>query len=322
MYHVHAKEGSILSATEILKRFPRTKSELLERANALFPVRVTRSWASRMSQADDALGLQVLPDFTELETNNNDVVDPVGERFNRPLPWVVHKHQDRVLLLVTRRCHLYCRYCFRRDQHDSNEPSSEEIEAAFNYLRRSKAKELILSGGDPLTLSNRRLLHLVSQGRQIVPRIRIHTRAPITHPKRVNTELLEGLQKHAPVWFVIHCNHPKELSDDVRTAIGRLIDAGIPVLNQSVLLRGVNDNPETLILLSHALMQLRVQPYYLHHTDPVPGNASFRVSIHRRLQIHAEMQRHLGGIGLPRYVIDPPDGSGKIDVASWATRRL
>ena len=318
MYHVRDQHG-VLGTTELKRRFPNLEAKLLEKAESIFPVRVTKSWAERIEAHDGPLARQVLPTEEELIPVPADTPDPVGERFRRPVPWVVHKHPDRVLLLVTRRCHLYCRYCFRRDQHDSKEPSTDEMAQAFEYLAQSGAKELILSGGDPLALSNAKIDALLTKGQSLVHRVRIHSRAPITAPHRVNEGLLDVLRKHPPIWMVVHCNHPNELSADVRAALGRLVDLGIPVLNQSVLLKGVNDDPQTLVDLSEALLTLRVHPYYLHHTDPVPGNASFRVSISRGLEIHQEMSRHLGGIGLPRYVIDLPDGSGKVDVAQWAT---
>ena len=310
----------MVSPSEARDRFPGSDPEVWRDADRQFPVRITRSWSNRMTAHDDALGLQVIPREGELQAREGDIPDPVGEAHNRPMPWVVHKHPDRVLLIVTRRCHLYCRYCFRRDQHDSTEPSSEELDRAMAYVRSSQAREVILSGGDPLTLSNRKLLSLVQKARESASRVRIHSRAPITHPGRVDSGLIEGLRLHAPLWMVVHCNHPAELSTEVTDALQRLVDAGIPVLNQTVLLKGVNDNASTLVELSEALMQVRVQPYYLHHTDPVPGTGDFRVSIDRGLEIHADMSARLGGIGLPRYVIDPPDGSGKVDVRQWAAR--
>jgi lysine 2,3-aminomutase len=320
VYHVRDGEGPLVPPSELRARFPGSNTETWSAADRAFPVRITRSWADRMTAHDDPLGLQVIPRAMELHEQEGDVPDPVGESLKQPLPWVVHKHPDRVLIKVTRRCHLYCRYCFRRDQHDTTEPSADELERAMAYVRSSHAREVILSGGDPLTLSNRKLLDLVKKARQSASRVRIHSRAPITHPARINAALVEGLRSHAPVWMVVHCNHPRELSTDVSHALNRLVDAGIPVLNQTVLLRGVNDHADILVELSEALMQLRVHPYYLHHTDPVPGNGEFRVSINRGLDIHAEMASRLGGIGLPRYVIDPPDGSGKIDVSQWAAR--
>ncbi len=321
MYHAEPRTGAVLGPSALARRLESVPESLLRAADAVFPVRLTRSWLARMTRPDDPLGLQAVPRPRELQAAIGDVPDPVGESRRRPVPWVVQKHPDRVLLLVTRRCHLYCRYCFRRDQHDSSEPGTAGLEQAIEYARASGAREAILSGGDPLTLSNKRLFGIIDALRPDVPIIRVHTRAPITAPHRVTEALAAGLRSRGPVWVLVHANHPDELSADVRQALGRLVDAGLPVLNQAVLLRGVNDDVAVLEELSDALLGLRVFPYYLHHTDAVPGNADFRVDVARGLALHAELARRVSGVGLPRYVIDPPDGSGKIDVATWAARR-
>jgi lysine 2,3-aminomutase len=322
MYNARDRRSPVLGRSELLRRFPELPARLVEKADALFPVRVTRSWAARMTaRGDDPLAAQVLPDPAELQPSAGDVADPVGEAGRRPAPYVVQKHADRVLLQVTRRCHLYCRYCFRRDQHDTPEPSSADLDRAIAFARDSGAHEAILSGGDPLTLSDRRLFGVIDALRPSIPVIRVHSRAPITAPYRVTDALVDGLSRRRPVWLVVHCNHPDELSSDVRDGLERLRAAGVPLLNQSVLLRGVNDDPDVLARLSDALVELQVFPYYLHHTDPVPGNARFRVAVDEGLRIHAELGRRVSGIGLPRYVIDPPDGSGKVDVARWAARK-
>jgi lysine 2,3-aminomutase len=320
MYNARRGSVPVLGPRAVAERFPDVDAAVLAAADTKFPVRLTASWAERIGEADDPLGRQVIPAGAELEDDPGDVPDPVGERLRRPVPWVVQKHDDRVLLLVTRRCHLYCRYCFRRDQHGPDEPGVAGLRVAIDYANRSGAREVILSGGDPLTLSDRRLFDILDRLRPAIPLIRVHTRAPITAPNRVTPELVEGLRARAPVWVLVHANHPDELTAPVREALVRLVDAGLPVLNQSVLLRGVNDQVEVLAALSAALLECRVFPYYLHHTDAVPGNAAFRVSVKRGLALHAELALRTSGIGLPRYVIDPPDGGGKVDVAVWADR--
>jgi lysine 2,3-aminomutase len=321
MYHAEPRSGTVLGPAALARHLGGVSEALLRAADAVFPVRLTRSWLSRMRSPDGPLGLQAVPRPGELVAAPGDIPDPVGEAGLRPVPWVVQKHPDRVLLLVTRHCHLYCRYCFRRDQHDSDEPGRDGLDRAIAFARQSGAREAILSGGDPLTLSDARLLRVVDGLRPAVPIVRIHTRAPITAPHRVTDALVAGLRARAPLWVLVHANHPDELSPEVRAALTRLVDAGLPVLNQAVLLRGVNDDADTLEALSHALLGLRVFPYYLHHTDAVPGNAAFRVGVQEGLALHAELARRVSGIGLPRYVIDPPDGSGKIDVATWAARQ-
>jgi lysine 2,3-aminomutase len=313
----HQTAGRLVGRAEALSRFEGLDAALWSAADRLFPVRLTRSWAERVRRADDALGRQVFPHPAELAAAPGDVPDPVGEAGLRPRPFLVQKHADRVLLLVTRHCHLYCRYCFRRDQHDGRDPSESELDEALDWARQSGARELILSGGDPLTLPDSRLFAILDAARPALPVVRIHSRAPITAPDRVTPALVAGLRARAPVWMLVHCNHPDELSPPVLEALGRMVDAGLPVLNQAVLLRGVNDDVDVLVALSDALLRARVFPYYLHHTDPVPGNAAFRVDLEAGLRIYEALRGRLSGIGLPRYVIDPPDGSGKQDVADW-----
>lgn len=292
---------------------------------ASFPVHVTRSFWSRIDPADpdDPLAKQVLPDPAELVPADGDLDDPVGDELRSPVPWVVHKHPDRVLLLLTKRCHIYCRYCFRRthDPEDGEDPSPEAWERAMSYATGCGASEAILSGGDPLAVRDARVLDTIDRLRAGgVRRIRIHTRAPIALPDRITPALVAALAARPPVWVIVHCNHPRELSPEVDAALARLVDAGIPVLNQAVLLAGVNDDPAVLAALCEGLADRRVKPYYLHHTDPVTGNAAFRVSIERGLEIVAELRKRVSGIAFPRYIVDPPDGSGKLDVAEYSSR--
>lgn len=314
MYNGEEPAGRVVGRSEVLARFPSLSAALWTEADRSFPVRVTRSFLARIRAAEDPLARQVLPSAEELVPRESDRPDPVGDRLRRPLPWVVRKHEDRVLLLLTRRCHLYCRYCFRRDDPGPEDPSPAELEAALRYIEGSGAREVILSGGDPLAVRDERLFAVIDRLRGVVPRIRLHTRAPVTAPFRVTDALVGALAARAPLWVVIHCNHADELSLDVRQAVGRMVDAGLPVLCQTVLLRGVNDRVEVLEALSEALLRLRVLPYYLHHPDPVPGAGPIQVELERGLALHRELARRVSGMGLPRYVIDPPDGSGKVEV--------
>jgi lysine 2,3-aminomutase len=309
--------GPILGPVALARRFPGIPAAVWAEADRRFPVRATRSFLARLGGAGGPLARQVLPDAAELAADAGDRSDPVGDRARRPVPYVVQKHQDRALLLVTHRCHLYCRYCFRRDQQDEAEPSAAELAAAVDWLRGAGLREVILSGGDPLVLSDQRLFAVLDALRDAVPTLRLHTRAPITHPRRVTPALVAGLRARGPVWVLVHANHVDELAPDVVEALARLVDAGIPVLNQAVLLRGVNDEVEALVALCERLVALRVFPYYLHHTDPVPGNAAFRVGLEEGLALHAALAARVSGLALPRYVVDPPDGSGKIDARAW-----
>ena len=312
--------GRVVGRQEALQRFPSIRERLWAQADAIFPIRLPRGWMERMERPDGPLGLQALPNEGELGADPGDLLDPVGEGSRSPLPWIVRKHHDRILLLVTRRCHMYCRYCFRRNHTGPEDPDDADLAASIDYIRSSGARELILSGGDPLAVTDRRLAAILDAVRDVIPVIRIHTRAPITAPQRITPALVSLLQQRKPTWVIVHCNHPRELSAAVLEALGRLVDAGIPVLNQSVLLRGVNDDAATLARLCESLVEARVFPYYLHHTDAAAGNHAFRVDVEEGLAIYAELSKRVSGVALPRYVIDPPDGSGKISVSEWARR--
>ena len=285
--------------------------------DAAFPVRIPRSFWERLDPTDptDPLTIQALPDPRELVPDPHDIDDPVGDIAQSPMPWVVRKHADRLLLLLTKRCHLDCRYCFRRTHSPGGEdPTPDQWRNMLDYAASAGVEEVILSGGDPLALRDDRLFEAIDALRPTVPVIRVHSRAPITAPFRVTDALVAGLKARGPVWLVVHTNHPRELSPEVDEALQKLVDAGIPVLNQSVLLRGVNDDPDVLAELSRQLVRRRVFPYYLHHPDAVPGNAHLRVSVAEGLAIVEGLRRRVSGIALPTYVIDPPDGSGKLQL--------
>ncbi|MCB9668330.1 MAG: KamA family radical SAM protein [Alphaproteobacteria bacterium] len=320
MYH---RSGKMVRRDALLDARP-DLAPVYDAVDALFPVRVTSSWASRAVLDDhaDPLALQVLPHPAELDDDGLD--DPVGEKAHSPVPWLVRKYRDRALLLVTKRCHLYCRYCFRRTHApgEALDPTDAELDAAFAYLAGAEGlREVILSGGDPLILPRRRLLGLIDRVAALGLRVRVHTRAPVSFPEAVDPDLARELAGRG-VFVVVHCNHPRELADDVRASLATLVDAGVPVLCQTVLLAGVNDDPAVLTDLFETLARLRVRPYYLHHPDAVTGNAHFRVPVERGLAIYAAVRETLGGVALPRYVWDPPDGGGKRDVAPGPDRAI
>ncbi len=243
-----------------------------------------------------------------------------------PVPFVVRKHADRAILLVSSRCHVYCRFCFRRTFPDGahRDPTPDQLDAAIEYLAgQDELREVILSGGDPLALSDeelRRIVERLSRAPQL-ERLRVHTRAPVHDPARVTPELAAALSCGLPSWIVLHFDHPREVTAETRRTVGVFLAAGLPVLNQTVLLAGVNDDAATLEALCRALVRERIKPYYLHHPDRVPGGGAFYVEIERGLAIYRELRRRLGGgLALPAYVIDLPDGSGKVAVEALVDR--
>lgn len=307
---------------ESLKRAIRSESQLLtelalpyellepsRRATATFPLFVPREYVARMRKGDprDPLLLQVLPLGAELETPPGFTTDAVGDLSAAKSAGLLQKYDRRALLITTGACAIHCRYCFRRHFPYSEGPRSvEEWEPALKIIRGDEnLDEVILSGGDPLTLVDEHLSELARRLADIphLKRLRVHTRLPIMIPQRVNDELLGWLRgtRLAPI-MVVHANHANEIDEAVAKALARLVDAGIPVLNQSVLLRGINDSVSALVELSRRLVDLRVMPYYLHQLDRVKGAAHFEVPVCKGLELIEEMRQHLPGYAVPRYV--------------------
>ena len=262
---------------------------------------------------------QVVPRIEESTTASDEMQDPCGEDSNMPVPGLVHRYPDRVLLLVTDRCASYCRYCTRsRVVSGAGEQElTMDLEGAFAYLQKHpEVRDVLLSGGDPLLLSDSKLDAILTRLRQIptIEFIRIGTRIPIFLPQRITTDLLNVLKKHHPLWMSVHSNHPKELTQEVRLALGRLADAGIPLGNQSVLLKGVNDRADTLKSLFHKLLLCRVRPYYLYQCDLISGSAHLRTTIREGQEIMEQLRGHTTGYAVPTYVVDGPGGGGKIPI--------
>jgi lysine 2,3-aminomutase len=262
---------------------------------------------------------QVVPRIEESITASDEMLDPCGEDSNMPVPGLVHRYPDRVLLLVTDRCASYCRYCTRsRVVSGAGEQElTMDLEGAFAYLEKHpEVRDVLLSGGDPLLFSDSKLDAILTRLRQIptIDFIRIGTRIPIFLPQRITTELLNVLKKHHPLWMSVHSNHPKELTQEVRMALGRLADAGIPLGNQSVLLKGVNDRADTLKSLFHKLLLCRVRPYYLYQCDLISGSAHLRTTIRDGQEIMEQLRGHTTGYAVPTYVVDGPGGGGKIPI--------
>ena len=262
---------------------------------------------------------QVVPRIEEASRAPDEMVDPCGEDSHMPVPGLVHRYPDRVLLLVTDRCASYCRYCTRsRVVSGAGEQElTVDLEGAFRYLENHpEVRDVLLSGGDPLLLSDAKLNAILTRLRSIssIEFIRIGTRIPIFLPQRITPDLVAMLKQHHPLWMSIHSNHPKELSYEVREALGRLADAGIPLGNQSVLLKGVNDRSEILKDLFHKLLLCRVRPYYLYQCDLITGSAHLRTTIREGQEIMEQLRGYTTGYAVPTYVVDGPGGGGKIPI--------
>jgi lysine 2,3-aminomutase len=260
---------------------------------------------------------QVIPRIEEGWTAPEEMADPCGEDSHMPVPGLVHRYPDRVLFLVTDRCASYCRYCTRSRVVSGVGDQQLEIqwESAFRYLEQhTEIRDVLLSGGDPLLLSDDKIDRILTRLRSIphIQFVRIGSRIPIFLPQRITPELCAILQKHHPLFISIHTNHPKELTTEVRAGLERLANAGIPLGNQSVLLRGINDSPIIQRALVHKLLMCRVRPYYLYQCDLINGSAHLRTSVATGLDIIEHLRGHTTGYSIPQYVIDGPGGGGKI----------
>jgi lysine 2,3-aminomutase len=275
---------------------------------------------------DDPVARQYMPSVAELKTTPHEMEDPIGDEAHSPVKGIVHRYPDRVLLKPVHVCSVYCRFCFRREKvgPGSEALSAPELEAALDYIRNTPAIwEVILTGGDPFVLSPRRLGNIMAELNKIehVKVIRFHTRVPVADPLRVTPELVAALGSGKAVYVVLHCNHANELTEKVRAATQLFIKAGIPLLSQSTLLRGVNDKAETLEKLFRTLVEMRIKPYYLHHPDLAPGTGHFRLPIAEGQALLKSLQGSLSGIAQPHYMLDIPGGFGKVPLGvSWVEK--
>lgn len=300
---------------------PSKEEEDLRQVTERYAVAVTRHVQGLINPADpdDPIARQYLPDARELQTTPDELTDPIGDDAHSPVKGIVHRYPDRVLLKPVHVCAVYCRFCFRREKvgPGSETLSSQELESAIDYIRNApRVWEVILTGGDPLVLSPRRLRAIMEKLNAIphVQVIRIHTRVPVADPARVTDEMVEALHSEKAVYAVLHCNHARELTSQVKDAAGRFLRAGIPLLSQSTLLRGVNDDPAVLEELFRRLTAMKIKPYYLHHPDKAPGTAHFRMSIAEGQDIVGKLWGRLSGIAQPAYVLDIPGGHGKVPI--------
>jgi lysine 2,3-aminomutase len=280
------------------------------------------------SDPNDPIARQFLPSLEELNTLPEELADPIGDHAHSPVPGIVHRHSDRVLFKVVAACPVYCRFCFRREMigpssvkmGQDNALSKEGFEAALGYIAaHPEIWEVILTGGDPFILSPRRIAEITSRLAAIahVKVVRWHTRVPVTDPGRVTDDLVAALQAPGATTFVaVHANHPQEFSSEARRAIARLVEGAIPLVSQSVLLKGVNDNVETIEALMRAFVENRIKPYYLHHPDLAPGTSHFRTGIENGLALMRELRARLSGLAMPTYMLDIPGGFGKVPLES------
>ena len=290
-------------------------------ANSKLAMAITPYFFNLIDPADENCPIrrQVVPRVEETHTAPWEMADPCGEDAHSPVPGLVHRYPDRVLFLVTDRCAAYCRYC-TRSRLVSNATGYDfhpEFERQIAYIaENTNIRDVLLSGGDPLLFSDEKLEHLLSRLRAIphVEFLRIGSRIPIFLPQRITPELCAMLKKYHPLFLSVHSNHPRELTTESRAALGRLADAGIPLGNQSVLLRGVNDDLTVMRALMQKLLMCRVKPYYIYQCDLISGSAHLRASVRKGLEIMEGLRGHTTGYAVPQYVIDAPGGGGKVPV--------
>jgi lysine 2,3-aminomutase len=284
-----------------------------------YAVAIPPALRALIEHPDDPIGRQFIPDPAELLTAAHERSDPIGDEALSPIKGIVHRYPDRALLKPLLACPVYCRFCFRREHvgPDGGLLTAEELQAAYDWLATHPAiREVILTGGDPLMLSARRLSEILG-ALSAIPHIeilRIHTRVPIAEPAMVTPALAAELQVETPLWVVLHANHAREFTPAAHAAIARLQAESIPVLGQSVLLRGVNDSEAALEALFRAMLRARVKPYYLHQLDPAPGTARFHVPIDEGRRLLRSLRGRLSGLAWPTYVLDVPGGYGKVPI--------
>ena len=292
----------------------------IDQVAARYAVAVTPALLDLMDANDaaDPIARQFIPDAAELETAPNELHDPIGDLSHSPVKGIVHRYPDRVLLTPLLTCPVYCRYCFRRERVGQEKAlSAAELDAALDYIRGHDAIwEVILTGGDPLMLPAARIGDIVTALNAIphVRTIRIHSRVPVADPARITPELIAALDGAKPVWLAVHVNHARELSDAARTACTRLAKAGMPLVGQTVLLKGVNDDAVTMEALLRAMVETRIKPYYLHHLDLAPGTGHFRTTIEAGQDLMRALRGRVSGLCQPEYVLDIPGGHGKAPI--------
>ena len=293
--------------------------DAIQAVEARYAIAITPSMRELIRTPDDPIGLQFVPSTDELITLPHERLDPIGDDRLSPVKGVVHRYPDRALLKPVLICPVYCRFCFRREHVGPSGGllTDAELDTAFAWFAAHPAiREVILTGGDPLMLSPRRLAAIVGRLSEIphIEIIRVHSRVPTTDPSRVDAALIEALTTDRSLWFVLHANHATEFTADAKAALSRMRRAGIPLLGQSVLLRNINDDADMLEALFRAMINSGVKPYYLHQLDAAPGTARFHVPIEEGRRLLAALRGRVTGLAWPTYVLDIPGGHGKVPI--------
>ncbi len=307
---------------QVIKLTP-DEEDGIKNAKGRLSMAITPYWATLIDQDDPACPIrrQSVPLKQEFQIGPYEMTDPCGEDNDSPAPHLVHRYPDRVLLLATEQCAMYCRHCTRRrlvGHEEQADNSPNRWDAAIEYIRNNKkVRDVLISGGDPLLLEDEVLDELFGKISSIshVEFLRLGTRVPVTLPQRITEGLISVLKKYSPLWMSIHFNHPREITKRTKIACGMLADAGIPLGSQTVLLSGVNDRPYIMRKLMHELLKIRVRPYYIYQCDPVKGTQHFRTPVSTGINIMEKLRGHTSGYAVPTYVIDAPGGGGKIPVS-------
>lgn len=304
-----------LSKPEEISAFFELPLEDVRKIQKVFKIRITPYYALLIREKGYPLYRQMVPDLAELATDDG-VCDPLNEDKDSPVPGIVHRYPDRVLFLISHMCASYCRFCTRkRKVGDIHKISPSHIRDGINYIsEHTEVRDVILSGGDPLMLSDRRLDDILRRLREIphIEILRIGSRVPCVLPQRVTPELVEIIKKYHPVFMNVHFNHPDEITPESSRALNLLADAGIPLGNQTVLLKGVNDDPAVMKRLMQKLLTVRVRPYYIYQADYVKGTEHLRTRVEKGLEIIQALRGWTSGLAVPQFVIDSPGGGGKI----------
>lgn len=305
--------NSIKTITGLKKFMPLGIEEEVDGLN--LPLRITPYYLSLLYNKEQGLRRTMVPTIFELAKSEGESCDPLGENHDSPIPGLVHRYPDRVLFLVTNFCSANCRYCTRSRIIENEKGDNIDYDKIIDYIKRHKEiRDVIVSGGDPLTLPDGKLDYILGSLRDIphVEIIRIGTKVPFTLPQRITNSLVNILKKYHPLFMSIHSTHPDEITEESSAAIKKLADAGIVLGSQTVLLKGVNDNPEILKNLFHGLLKIRIRPYYLYQCDPITGSNHFKTEVQTGLNIIKSLRGFTSGYAIPQYVIDAPGGGGKI----------